>query len=589
MTLPICLGEFQTLTDGLDYAAQGDTGYNFYSLRGELVCRMPYHALRERAMQLSVWLANRFERNSRVTLVAETGPNFLICFMACQYAGIIPAPMPMPVNLGGKDGYLIQIRQMMTGAGACAAIGPEALKEFLADAAAPISGIELLSYEALMAMDEGDLLAGEGKPEPFTKDEMCYIQYSSGSTSAPKGVMGTQSSVTHNLRGIVAHGLKLKPEDRATSWLPLYHDMGLIGFALAPMFGQRSVDYISPSDFVRRPLLWPSLISRNGSSITYSPSFGYELAAKRASRADHASLDLAALRVAGIGGDMVRPEALNAFATAFADAGFDPVAFTPSYGMAEATLAIAFSELGKPYAVDQVDMGHYHRSGIAQPVSAITSADQKRAFVKCGVALPGHKIEVRNDAGKTVSDRTVGRIFIQGPSLTTGYFSDPEASAAMRHGEWLDTGDMGYMLDAEVIITGRAKDLIIINGRNIWPQDIEWAVERVENVRQGGVAAFSIDSNKGERIVVITECRGGLEDDTRQELRREIAQVVQATVGAPCEVVLVRPHSMVMTSSGKLSRAKVRDKYLAGVFDSETADGRGAGDRASGEPVKHTA
>jgi fatty-acyl-CoA synthase len=342
--------------------------------------------------------------------------------------------------------------------------------------------------------------------------------------------------------------------------------MGLIGFMLAPMYAQRSVDYLATSDFVRRPLLWLRLISENRATVTYSPSFGYDLAAKRASRADDAALDLSQLRVAGIGGDMVRPEALNLFTEAFASAGFRAEAFLPSYGMAEATLAVTFTALDGSVRVDDVDMRHYTRSSVAQPASAITQPEHKRGFVLCGKPLPGHDIEVRSDAGEPLGERAVGRIFIKGPSLTPGYFSDSAATAAMYHGDWLDTGDMGYMLDGEIVITGRAKDLIIINGRNIWPQDIEWAVEKVDGVRQGGVAAFSVDDGRGERIVVIAE-RRGLSADALGELHREVARTIQSAAGAPATVVLAKPHSMVLTSSGKLSRAKVKQKFLAGEFD----------------------
>ncbi len=561
-TLPHVMAGFSSVPEALDYAAKGETGYNFYSSKGKLIEALPYKVLREKALLLAAKLSARYPRGSRACLVAETASDFLIAFCACQYAGIIPAPMPMPVNLGGKDGYIRQAQQMMQGAKANLAVGPEALMGFLNQAAAALEDIDVISYEELAAWPDEDIV-----PAPFQADEKCYIQYSSGSTSAPKGVIGTQRSVTSNLISIVRDGLKVRATDRATSWLPLYHDMGLIGFVLTPLFSQVSVDFIATSDFVRRPLMWLTLISLNGSTITYSPSFGYELAAKRAQKADPSVIDLSRIRIAGIGGDMVRPEALETFSDAYADFGFDASAFTPSYGMAEATLAIAFSDIDTPVEVDHVDMGHYNRSGIAQPVSAITSPDQKRSFVRCGRALPGHALEVRNEQGVVAADREVGRIFIKGPSITPGYYSDEAASRTMFHGEWLDTGDMGYSLEQDVVITGRVKDLIIINGRNIWPQDIEWAVEKIDNVRQGGVAAFSIDEGTGERIVTVVERRGGLGIDESETLRREIAQVIQASVGAPAEVVLVRPHSMVMTSSGKLSRAKVREKYLSGAFD----------------------
>ncbi|MEM9169796.1 MAG: fatty acyl-AMP ligase, partial [Pseudomonadota bacterium] len=507
-------------------------------------------------------LALRFQRGDRIALVAETSADFMRAFYACQYAGMIPAPMPLPVNLGGKAGYLMQVRLMIEGADARAAVGPASLTDFLHEATAGLPDVAVFDYAAFEALPSNGRAA-----ERFGPDEPCYIQYSSGSTSAPKGVIGTQVSVTSNLHAITREGLKLRDDDRAVSWLPLYHDMGLIGFALSTIFAQRSVDYIATSDFVRRPLLWLRVMSQNKATATYAPSFGYELSARRAARAEPGSLDLSSLRVAGIGGDMVRPEALDQFDAAFRDFGFDRSAFLPSYGLAEATLAISFSELGAGYEKDAVDMRHFNRSGVAQPASAVTAPEQRREFVLCGKALPGHAIEIRNENGPVGADRLVGRVFIKGPSITPGYYSDPDASAAMFDGEWLDTGDMGYVLDGRVVITGRAKDLIIINGRNIWPQDIEWAVEKIDGVRQGGVAAFSVDAGVSERIIVVAERRGGMSADALDTLRRDVAGVVQSVAGAPAELVFARPHSMVMTSSGKLSRAKVKAKYVAGAFD----------------------
>ena len=565
-SLPNQVSGFATLCDALDYAAQGETGYTFFNLRGEVAETLSYKEAQSRAVALANKLANVFERGERIAVVAETSPDFIVTFYACQYAGLVPAPMPMPVNLGGKDGYINQIRQMIVCAKAAAAVGPESLREFLEEAAAKSGSAKVYSFADINSFEDGGAIA-----ERFGPDDYCYIQYSSGSTSAPKGVIGMQRTVCANLTAIARDGMYLHGGDRATSWLPLYHDMGLIGFMLTPMTAQVGVDLLATSDFVRRPLLWLRIISDYKSTITYSPSFGYELAAKRSARAEPGAIDLSSLRVAGIGGDMVRPEALNAFADAFGDVGFNRNAFTPSYGMAEATLAISFPELGTPLTVDEVDMRHYTRSGIAQPASAVTSPEHKRGFVLCGRPLSGHDIEVRDEDGNAVGERAVGRIFIKGPSLTPGYFANPEASAEMYSGEWLDTGDMGYFLDGQIVITGRAKDLIIINGRNIWPQDIEWAVEKVDGVRGGGVAAFSVDDGGHERIVVVVE-RRGMDAAALIALKREIAGVVQNAVGAPAEIVLARPHSMVMTSSGKLSRAKVRLKYLDGAFADDTCE-----------------
>ncbi|MAW81354.1 MAG: acyl-CoA synthetase [Parvularcula sp.] len=561
-SLPLQRSGFATICDALDYAAQGETGYTFFNLRGEVAATLSYADLRQRALTLAGKLASNFTRGDRLAVIAETSPDFIVTFYACQYAGLIPAPMPMPVNLGGKDGYINQIRQMIAGAKAAAAIGPDTLREFLDEA----GGAVVYSYDNLHELEDNG-----AEPQRFGADEYCYIQYSSGSTSAPKGVIGLQRSVCANLTAIARDGMGLEPGDRATSWLPLYHDMGLIGFVLTPMTAQVAVDFLATSDFVRRPLLWLRIMTDHKTTITYSPSFGYDLAAKRSARAEPGAIDLSAIRVAGIGGDMVRPEALTAFADAFGEMGFNRNAFTPSYGMAEATLAISFPELGAPITVDEVDMRHYTRSGVAQPASTLTSPENRRGFVLCGRALPGHEIQVRDENGAPCDERHVGRIYIKGPSLTPGYFSNAEATEAMYDGEWLDTGDMGYFLGGQIVITGRAKDLIIINGRNIWPQDIEWAVEKVDGVRGGGVAAFSVDDGHGERIVVVAE-RRGMDADALAALKREIASVVQNAVGAPAEIVLARPHSMVMTSSGKLSRAKVKQKYLDGAFASDAGE-----------------
>ncbi len=552
---------FGTLSAALEAAATGGNGFRFFDVRGEIVGDLRYAELVERAKALALRLGARFERGARIGVVAETSPDFITTFFACQYAGLMPAPMPLPVNLGGKEGYLQQIRLMALGSGASAVVGPENLKGFLEESIDGLPDIAAFSFD-----DLGKLSVGVTPPEAFRADEGCYIQYSSGSTSAPKGVIGTQNSVTANLHGITEQGLKLTDSDHAVSWLPLYHDMGLIGFALSPMFAGVGTDFIATSDFVRRPLLWLRLMTQSGATATYSPSFGYELAAKRAARVEPGTIDLSKIRVAGIGADMVRPEALKAFAEAFAPVGFNPNAFLPSYGMAEATLAITFTEMGAPVEVDYVDMRHFNRSGIAQPASALTSEEHRRGFVLCGSALPGHGIEVRDDNDQPADERVVGRVFIKGPSLTPGYFSDDAATEAMYDGEWLNTGDMGYRLNGQIVITGRAKDLIIINGRNIWPQDIEWAVEEERGVRRNGVAAFSVDNGVTERIVVVVERRGGMTAEDLTQLKRDIAKTVQSAAGAPAEIVLARPHSMVMTSSGKLSRAKVKQKYLTGAF-----------------------
>ncbi len=555
------LGAFDTLAEGLDYAAGGVTGFNFYSPRGELAHVLPYCVLRERAMAVALRLLGLgLERGARVAVVAETGPEFMTVFFGCQYAGLVPCPMPYSIHIGGRDAFVERIRGMLTAAAATVVVTPEDLEGLVSEAAGRAGVAMVFTHETLQALPEG-----EAEIKPFTADEVAYIQYSSGSTSSPKGVLITQKAATSNVRGILQHGLKVGPDDRAFSWLPLYHDMGLVGFCLSPMMGQVTVDYLATASFARRPVLWLKLMSDNRSTISYSPTFGYDLAGRRINGGAE-SLDLSAWRVAGIGGDMVRAEVLDAFAGKLAAAGFDRRAFLPSYGMAESTLACTFADVDEPFRTDVIDRAQYKLSRRAVPAKAAYAAPERvRSFVVCGRPLPGHVVEVRDDAGKVLGEREIGRVFVNGPSLMAGYFQCADATGAVLGGDgFLDTGDMGYMVDGEVVITGRAKDLILHNGRNIWPQDIEWAAERIAPLRSGDVAAFAVEGEHGEdEVVVLLQCR--LSDTEAMEaLRHEVSAVIHHSAGVECEVVLVPPRSLPFTSSGKLSRAGAKTRYLMG-------------------------
>ena len=559
-TLEQRLGDFATLAEGLDYAALGETGFDFYSPRGELAHVLPYRRLREQALATGLRLLNTgLARGDRVAVVAETGPEFMVVFFACQYAGLVPCPVPYSMHIGGRDAYVARIAGMLSSAGAAAVVTPGDLEEQVAEAAS-IAGVTIvLSHDAL-----AERPLGNHQLEPFRADEVAYIQYSSGSTSHPKGVLITQAAITDNVRGILRHGLRCRPGDRGFSWLPLYHDMGLVGFCIAPLMGQFSVDYLATTAFARRPALWLKLMSDNRSTISFAPSFGYELAARRVN-GGAAELDLSAWRVAGIGGDMVRPDILEAFASHMAPAGFDPTAFLPSYGMAETTLAITFTDLDRPIKIDVVDRAHSKLSRRAVPAKPGLKPERQRSFVVCGKPLPGCRVEVRNDSGRALGEREIGRIWVRGPSLMAGYFEAPEATAAvMGEDGFMDTGDMGYWLDGELVITGRAKDLILHNGRNIWPQDIEWAVEQIAPLRSSAVAAFAVEGRDGDdEVVVLVECRPAADADL-EALRREVSATVYRSAGIDSAVVMVAPKSLPFTSSGKLSRAGAKASFLAG-------------------------
>jgi fatty-acyl-CoA synthase len=561
------IADFDTLADGLDYAAKGETGCNFFSPRGELHAALTYREIRDRAVALAQRFARAgIERGTRVALVAETGPNFLIFFYACQYAGLIPVPLPLTIHLGGHDAYVDRLRNMLARAGAQIAVGPAEMLHYLKEAA---GGLQMVGTPE----DFYALPAEGGELRPFASHEACYIQYSSGSTSLPRGVFVSQRAITANARGIGRHGLALRSGDRATSWLPLYHDMGLVGFCLTPMLSQITIDYLATKSFALRPLTWLKLISQYGGTISFSPTFGYELCAARGLNGSAKIIDLTRWRVAGIGGEMVRAETLDRFAQTFGVNGFSPKAFLPSYGLAESTLAVTFAPLDHGVDVDRIDQEHYTHTGNVSPVNGSGKANGKsaaasrtaRSFVICGTPMPEHEVEVRSEMNDRLSDHHVGRIVVRGPSVMDGYYNDPAATAAVTTPDgWLDTGDLGYMIDGRLVVTGRRKDLVILNGLNIWPQDVEWAVEALEDVRGSDVACFSvIETDGSERMIVVLQCR--LHDATaRENLRKRVAATVRRTCGADSRVVLVPPKTLKFTSSGKLSRSAVKADYISG-------------------------
>jgi fatty-acyl-CoA synthase len=554
-------GDFSTIAEALDFAAGQPTGINIHSIRGELIEVLTYAQLREQALALAARLvATGLQPGDRVALAAESDGDFLRAFFACQYAGMAPTPTPLPAPFGGKDAYIGHIRRMLISSGARAAFAPAALAAWFAEAG---EGLGLLSTGTL-----GDLpQAGPGVVAAQDPDGLCYLQFSSGSTRFPLGVAVTQAALMANLRAVGRDGLRVTTEDRTVTWLPLYHDMGLVGMLLNSLAFQLSVDLLPTGAFVRRPSLWLDLISRNRGSVSYAPTFGYDLAARRGGAMALETLDLSSWRVAGVGGDMIRPEPLRAFAGAFSRCGFDANAFVASYGMAEATLALTLSPLGQGLNTDLADIDRLERQGWA--ASPSTPEARSREFALCGRPLAGHQIEVRDDAGVKLGERRVGRVFASGPSLMKAYFGEPAESAKVMSAEgWLDTGDLGYRLGGQIVITGRAKDLIIVNGRNVWPQDLEWTAEKeTAGLRGGDVAVFSVFDEDGERVVALVQCR--ISDETaRAGLRVQVANLLRARHGLEVQVVLAPPHSLPQTSSGKLSRTRAKALYESGAFNS---------------------
>lgn len=565
-TAPQNLADFSSLSEALDYAAAGVTGCNFYDAKGQLSTVLPYSELREQAKSAARRLLSLdLKRGDRVAVVADTHPDFIILFFACQYAGLVPFALPVPLNLGSRDLYVKQLRGMLKSGGAKIALAHKEFIGFLDEAVADDSLAWMGTREELSAVPLSD-----SPLQPNQPDEPAYLQFTSGSTKSPQAVVITGKAVMSNLQGIVKSGLKVRRGDRCASWLPFYHDMGMVGFVLGPIASQLSVDYLPTRDFALRPLQWLRLISRNRCTIAFAPPFGYELCARRIRDADLRQLDLSSWRVAGVGAEMLRTSAFNSFATKMAAAGFDSAAFLPCYGLAEASLAATFSELGRGLDVMAIDALAMAERGTA--VRVASGRRKVNKIVNCGRAIPEHDIRIVDNDGKALPDLRVGRVLIKGPSLMSGYLNDEEGTRqVMLEDGWLDTGDLGYLFEQNLFLTGRRKDIIIVNGRNIRAQDLEELAEDLDEIRMGEASAFDVEDADGQQtIVLVVECR--LADSTaRQSLISRLQRKIYQGFGIYCYVDLVPLHTLPRTSSGKLSRVAARKGFMERVDLKQTA------------------
>ncbi|WP_109354966.1 fatty acyl-AMP ligase [Sphingorhabdus sp. EL138] len=555
--LPRRFADFETVGEALDYAAQGQRGFNFHDARASLVRVYPFTELRDDAIAAARRLIGfGVKPGDRIALIADTEPQFCALFFGAIYAGAWPVPLPLPTSFGGKDSYIDQIGVQLDSCDPAILLYPDEIEE-LAAAAGQSREIPVFGWDKFAENDVPDCELPQAQ-----SSDIAYLQYSSGSTRFPHGVAVSHKALLHNV-GSHSYGMNVGEDDRCVSWLPFYHDMGLVGCFISMVCNQVSTDYLKTSDFARRPLSWLDLISRNkGTSCSFSPTFGYEICARRIGSQSNVAerFDLSRWRLAGNGADMIRPDVMQRFTDAFAPAKFDAKAFLPSYGLAEATLAVTIMPPGEGMEVELVE-----ETELAGEKQADGSRPKRyRAIVNCGKPVRDTLLQIREEDGSLLPEKAVGKVWMQSPSVMDCYYRDQEATDACLVDGWLDTGDMGYLSDGYLYIVGRAKDMIIINGKNHWPQDIEWAVEQLPGFKAGDIAAFAITTPGGDETpAVLVQCRTSDEIE-RLRLRDEIREKVRAITGMNCVIELVPPRTLPRTSSGKLSRAKARNLYLSG-------------------------
>lgn len=523
--------------------------------RDRLTCTLTYAELWKGAGAWAAHLRARgVEPGDRVLLLLPTERAFYESYWGILLAGAVPVPAYPPVRLSRMEEYLQALGGLVRGSGARALITSETIRPL-------VRPVQEAGERTLPFVVPNEVTAGAEVPEVRVRpDDLGLLQYTSGSTGSQKGVMLTHANLLANLRAI-GQGVKLRPGDVAVSWLPLYHDMGLIGLMLGSLYWGITLVALSPIDFLRRPARWLRALSEHRGTVSAGPNFAYSLAARKIRDADLQGVDLSSWRVALCGAEPIHPTTIETFTRRFASHGFRPEAFFPAYGLAENTLAVSFAELGRRPHVEHVNAGVLEAEGRALRARP---GDGSRAIVSVGRALDTVEVAVASDSGAPVPEGTRGEVLVRGPSVMAGYFGNPEATAAALARGWLHTGDLGFLLDGRLYICGRKKDMVIKAGRNYFAEDLEAAAVFLPGVRPGGVAVFAVENEaRGtEEVVLVAEIRAGVESRGLAEALR--ARVSEATGCRPDRVVLVAPHTLPKTSSGKIQRFQVRAWYLDG-------------------------
>ncbi len=498
------------------------------------------------------------ERGATVAIMLPTCPAYFHAYLGILRAGGIPVPIYPPARLSQIEEHVHRHAGILANAqtGILVTV-PEAR------VVARLLEARVAGLRRVVTVDE--LLAADGEPQAVRpkQDDIAFIQYTSGSTGDPKGVVLTHANLLANIRAI-GKAIDIGRDDVFVSWLPLYHDMGLIAAWLSGMYFATPLVVMSPLAFLARPERWLHAIHHYRGTATAAPNFAYELCVKRIDANRIEGLDLGSLRLAANGAEPVIPETMRRFAERFAPYGFRAGAMTPVYGLAEGTVGLLIPPPGRGPRIDCISRESFSDTGLAEP--AAEGDHTALRFVSCGRPVPEHEVRIVDALGSEVAERVEGRLEFRGPSATSGYYRNPGETRRLFDGDWLDTGDRAYVADGEVFLTGRVKDIIIRGGRNIYPQEVEDAVGSLANVRRGCVAVFGSPDpvNGTERLVVFAETR--LADAAEKEaLQARIVETCIAVLGEPPDAVVLAPvHAVLKTSSGKLRRAACRELHESG-------------------------
>jgi fatty-acyl-CoA synthase len=524
----------RTLPEALADAARTGEGYTF--IAGGSERRRPYSDIQYTASRVARSLREAgLRRGDLVALVIGDPEAFLTTLVGASIAGMVPASLYPPASTGELPKYFELTAGILRAAAARAVVTTRSLAGGFEEVRASCPDLELV-------LPSETLDAPALEPDRWPSlDAVALVQFTSGSTSTPKGVAVLHRNLSANIDAINGPaGLATTAVDSAVSWLPLYHDMGLVGMALGPLYAKRPGVLMTPQAFVKRPAEWLRAISRFRATISFAPNFAYDLAVRRVKDRDLEGVDLSCWRAAGCGAEPIHAPTLAAFAERFAPVGFRDTSFFPCYGLAEHVLAATLPPRDRKPRVEYIE--------------------PSIPLVGCGPALPGHTLKIVGEDGRALPERAIGEITLAGPSVMLGYYRDDALTAETIRDGWLHTGDLGYLADGELFVCGRLKDIVIVHGRKYHPQDLEWAVADVPGVRHGGAVAFGVTGHGGpDRLVMVVESSGtAAADALAVAVRRRIGDLFGLYVD---DVVLAPSGAIGRTTSGKVRRAATKAWY----------------------------